>query len=411
MSGDPKVRRVLKIAVAVATAAAFLTWYELEPSNLTAPALIPTSKTASPTPTPGPLTSTSPISKPSAHPAAENGAEICGIGPLPASVDPADINNYVEAKASAARDRWKTALLNSSDLHARAVGLVLQSGGELASRETAVTAAEARDELVQLAAGGNDPMVYSLALGACRAHRSTVRTVVAAAADVVTISSAEGDTASSDVAANSDITTNPGACTRLSLSQWAHLDPDNAAPWLALAQDARDTGDATSEAADMEHAAQARKIENSGQLMFSLARPEMPQDLSPLEKSWMGVEFIGHEAASVMPFGQLMHYCSASAVQQENVRSQCDALATVLVNRGPTLVEFSIGQRLGARVGWSQERLSELSEERAALTKLVPAEGPNPWSCEAVSRKNAFFEKRMELGEMQALRYFKQKSP
>jgi hypothetical protein len=390
---------------------AFLTWYELQSSNLTAPKLITTSKAEFPTPAPGTLTSTIPTPKLPARSAAETGPEICGIGRVPASFDPSDINNYVAAKAQAAGDRWKAALLNSADLHARAVGLVLQSWGELANRESAVAAAEARDELVQLAAGGNDPMVYSLALGACRAHRATVRTVVGAETDTVTISSGEGDTSSSDIAANADITANPGACARLALSQWARLDPNNAAPWLAMAQEARDAGDATLEAADMAYAARAQKIETSGEVMFSLARPEMPQDLSPLEKYWTAIEFIGHEAASVTPFGELMHYCSTSAIQQENVRGQCDALATVLVNGGPTLLEFSIGQRLGARVGWSQQRLSELSDERGALIKLVPAEGPNPWSCQTLSRENTFFEKRMELGEMQALRYFKQKSP
>lgn len=417
MSGEHKIRPDWKLSVAVVMALALLAgflWWELKSSTLVARVPVATAPSDSPSLTHGPLASTISASKPSARLAAATGAEICGIGRLPPSVDPADINNYVEAKTRAARDRWEAALLNSADLHARAVGLLLQSGGERVSRESAVKAAEARDELVQLAAGGNDPVVYSLALGVCRAHRSTMSAVVAADTDVVTLSQGEegsGDTSSSTAAANSDITASLGACTRLSLSQWARLDPDNAAPWLAMAQVARDTGDATSEAADLDHAAQAQKMENSGKLMLSLARSEMPQDLSPLEKSAAAIDFIGHEAASAGPFGELTRYCTVSAIQQAHVRTQCDALATLLVDHGLTLLEFSIGQRLGARVGWSQERLGELSRERMALAKLIPDEGSNPWSCETVSRENAFFEKRMELGEMQALRYFEQKPP
>jgi hypothetical protein len=82
-----------------------------------------------------------------------------------------------------------------------------------------------------------------------------------------------------------------------------------------------------------------------------------------------------------------------------------------MVDHGPSLLEFGVGRHLGERLGWSQQRLGELSQEWAALFKLVPDVGSNPWSCETVSRENAFFEKRMELGEMQALRYFKQKAP
>jgi hypothetical protein len=417
MNGEHKIRSVWKLSVAVVVAVALLAgflWWELKSPTLVARAPVATPLTDSRSLTPGPLASTISASKPSARPTAATGAEICGIGPAPVSVDPADINNYVEAKTRAARDRWEAALLNSADLHARAVGLLLQSGGELVSRESAVKAAEARDELVQLAAGGNDPLIYSLALEVCRAHRSTVRAAVAADTDVVTISQGEegsSDISSSSAAANSDITASPGACTRLSLSQWARLDPDNAAPWLTLAQAAHEVADATSEASDMEHAAQAQKIENPGELLLSLARSEMPPDLSPLEKSATAIEFIGYEAASVGPLVEPRRYCTANASQQSKIHAQCDALATLLVDHGQTLLEFSLGQRLGAEMGWSQQRLSELAQERTTLIRLFPDEGANPWSCETVSRENAFFEKRMELGEMQALRYFKPKPP
>ena len=421
MSGR-KIKLIWKLAAGVAAAMVLLTgylWRESRSSGIAVPARVAAPTTDSPSLDPrshAPLTSTVSRPKPPANATAETGAEICGIGRLPPSVDPADINDYVFAKTRAGRDRWEAALLNSSDLHARAVGLTLQSRHVPGSQESAVAAAEARDELVQLAAGGNDPVVYSLAIGVCRWYQAHPAVSIADAPDGDTGTTARGEdnpgaTLRSDTAPNPELTANPGACTRISLSQWARRDPDNAAPWLALAQAARAAGDATSEASDLEQAAQAHKIENSGELLLSLARSEMPQDLSPLERSAAAIDFIGYEAASAGPFGELERYCTAGAIQQAHVRTQCDALATLMVDRGPSLLEFSVGRHLGERVGWSQQRLGELSRERAALFELVPGLGSNPWSCETVSRENAFFEKRMELGEMQALRYFKQKSP
>jgi hypothetical protein len=157
MSGEHKIRSVWKLFAAVVVAVALLAgflWWELKSPTLVAWAPVATPPTDSPSLTPGPLASTISASRPSAHPAAETGAEICGLGRLPPSVDPADINNYVFAKTRAGRDRWEAALLNSSDLRARAIGLTLQSRPLSGSRESDVASAEARDELVQLAAGG-----------------------------------------------------------------------------------------------------------------------------------------------------------------------------------------------------------------------------------------------------------------
>jgi hypothetical protein len=199
-----------------------------------------------------------------------------------------------------------------------------------------------------------------------------------------------------------------GACGRISLSRWARLDPDNATPWLALAQAAHKAGNSEEEVSAVAQAAQAQEIGSPGQSILSLAQSEMPQDLTPLEKAAIAIDFIGVEAAWTMPvYSEATRYCSVDAVRQDETRAECDSLANLLVNRGVSLIDFSIGRRLGERVGWPSERLSELAQERAELFKLVPAADANFWSCERLARANLFFAKRMESGELQALRYFK----
>jgi hypothetical protein len=93
--------------------------------------------------------------------------EVCGVGKV--KIDPDDamaMGNYLEALAKKSHLRWFSALRNSDDLRARAAGLFLQ--GTIADRGAdQVIMQEARDELVQLAVGANDPAVYALAIYKC----------------------------------------------------------------------------------------------------------------------------------------------------------------------------------------------------------------------------------------------------
>ena len=65
------------------------------------------------------------------------------------------------------------------------------------------------------------------------------------------------------------------------------------------------------------------------------------------------------------------------------------------------------GRHLGERLSWPQDRLNELSEEQAELFKQLPEDARNQWSCDRVMQINQFVEKRVQVGEMQALRYFR----
>jgi hypothetical protein len=106
-------------------------------------------------------TLTAPPRASTAEPA--SGTEVCGFGNVPATTaDANDINQFVIGKTRKAYDRWKAALLDSSDLRARAIGLVLQRA-EFLRDDSAAQADESRDELVQLAAGGQDAAVYAIA--------------------------------------------------------------------------------------------------------------------------------------------------------------------------------------------------------------------------------------------------------
>jgi hypothetical protein len=88
------------------------------------------------------------------------------------------------------------------------------------------------------------------------------------------------------------------------------------------------------------------------------------------------------------------------------VRQQCDALAELLVTQGKVLLDFAEGAALGARAGWSIERVHRLKQERDALNQAlaqqVPAGNEERWSCQGVELGNAFMSQRVQLRELGA---------
>jgi hypothetical protein len=300
--------------------------------------------------------------------------EICGHGKIP--VDPGDaraIHQVVGALTKTAGTRWLAALQNSGDLRARVAGLWLDgklTGGDPLQPVTEQT----RDAVVELAAGAADPAVYAMALSMCGTFPGTA---------------------------------SDGACARISLQRWADLDPANAVPWLVLAGNARRRHNDREEADAFSQAAVASKVDSYSDSLYAFAEPEMPRDATPLERSFLAVEVVGVEAALSLPQGSVLSQrCSDASVQDTLIRQQCSSLAELLVTRGTTLMDLGLGARIGARAGWSPERVRELMQDRNALEQVImqvtPADSETLWTCEAVGRMNAYMALRARKGELGA---------
>ncbi len=275
------------------------------------------------------------------------------------------IYEYVIDKAQRTYQRWKVSLLDSSNLRARATGLLLQRGEHLRG-DSAESSEESRD-------GGSDPVVYAMAVALCSKELS--------------------------------VAVNDGACQRISLAEWARVDSGNAVPWIAVAQAARARGDIQAEAAAFARAAEARKMVNPGESMSSFALAEVPQDATATEKAALATELIGYESAMAGPgLTEVMSYCSVAAVKQDDIRKECNAVAELLVGPGTTLLYLSLGGRLGERVGWPAERVRQIAAEKEELLQLAIRNEQNPWSCDTVSRINTFIVERARIGELDALR-------
>ena len=308
--------------------------------------------------------------------------EVCGYRPVQIDRnDDSSVFKQVGALTKDAGRRWLSALQNSDDLRARVSGLLLE--GKVTGGEALQPIAEqTRDEVVQLAAGTGDPAVYAMALSMCD-------------------SSAATDAAS--------------ACRQLSLQHWARMDPDNAVPWLLLAGRARARHDDAAEADAFSHAAASHKIDSYSDSVFAFAEPLLPQDVTPLERAYLATEVIGVESAIRLPqYSVASQHCSSDAMQDGIVRQQCASVAELLVSKGNNLLDLGIGKAIGARAGWSSKRVDELLQEQHALKQALiqqtPPDNDTLWTCDAVSRLNAYMVQRVRLGELGASRELLERS-
>lgn len=305
----------------------------------------------------------------------------CGFGEVPLDTnDPSAPFRYLNAQTEKTEARWLSTLLDSGNLRARATGLLLKNVFTDGKSDQTVTQ-EARDELVQLAVGANDPAIYALALYKCNTYSGAPQA---------------------------------GACPQISWSGWARLDPDNAAPWLNVAGSDRAKGDSAAEADAFAHAAAAHRYESYNASFFAFAEPELPQDVTPLERTFLSQMVIGVEAASSTPqYSMASKHCSG-AMQDSRLRQQCSAVAELLLAKGNTFLDLMIGESIGKRVGWPEKRIESLKLDRNSmmelLMRLAPVEEANPWSCETVGRINEFMAARSRLGEIGALREMRERS-
>jgi hypothetical protein len=310
-----------------------------------------------------------------------NEVEICGLGKVPLDAgDPFAAGRYIGALSKPAAQRWLAALLGSNDYRARAAGLILE--GKITDGVAMEPIAEpTRDALVRLAVSTSDPSVYAMAVSACNTYVESAN----------------------------------GACQQISLSDWARMDADNATPWLLLAGQARAKNDMAAAAGAFGRAAQAHRTNTYDDSLSAFADPELPKDVTALERWYFSIELIGIESATVLPqYSVASKYCSIEAVQDSSVRQQCDAIAELLVNHGTTLLGLGAGENIGARTGWSAQRLNQLAQERNALMQAImqttasatpaSADDHDLWSCKRVELGNIYMRHRVQLGEIGAAR-------
>jgi hypothetical protein len=361
------------VVVVLLIAVGFGLWIQ----NSSRPAAIKPAVTANPAiEMPAPLIAAR-VAGATPHPA-KNGdlqvIDVCGMGRVTIDRD----NPYltwqaINRTAPQTRSQWLSGMLSSGDARIRATGLFLENkiGDDDWNRPPSE---EAVNSLVKIALESKDPAVYTLALQEC----------------IPLAGAGPG-----------------GACEQINLEKWASMDRDNAAPWLALAHKAHDAGDTTAEYSAYAQASKAKVLNSYSRSLVTYAEPALPADTRPLDRYNLMNRLVGIEGMSPLSqFSTVSRYCSVEAASDPTIRSQCNALAELLTTKASMLLERLIGTSIGTRMGWPEERQSALRERLDALRQLNLEGGPtgaeSMWSCDVVTRTNAFMSEWARLGEIGA---------
>ncbi len=288
---------------------------------------LPADRVAAP---PGPQYLVAPLTLPAPAPLPRpepTGAELCGYGPVAVDNGIPQIPRDIGAAADAAFGKLASALAVGPSDRERALGLYLQ----MLEPENAAEG----QALVRLATTTSDADAYALAMFSCR------RDIDAAAG---------------------------GDCALLSYAQWARIEPDNAVPWLSLADDAQQRGDRSTLEAALIRASKARYSDPHWDQISELLASDALAAQPPAIQVGLAIRLLGIQAALPIlnPQG-LMKYCSTAAQADQDRVQTCGDLAATLIEHSRTAVEVSIGARLAERVGWADPRLAGLQDEADAL--------------------------------------------
>jgi hypothetical protein len=239
--------------------------------------------------------------------------------------------------------------------------------------------AESRRALIRLATTTPDPDSYALAIYSC--------------------DSAIGESSSDD-------------CALLSNAQWARIEPDNAVPWLYLADDAQQRHDRSSFEAALNRASKARYSNPRWDQISRFLASDVFAAQSPPVQIQLAVWIVGIQAALTLPaVPVLTQYCGKAAQADSSRVQTCGDLAATLIEHGRTVVEVTVGAGVAERIGSTDPRLAALLEQADAMRwqwwqgiKSMQEQDGALLSCESlqVLRRNAAAEG--QLGESGRLR-------
>lgn len=297
--------------------------------------------------------------------------DVCGLGRISRQPGGGAYPPTVVSAANAALEMAAAELAASSLPLQQAVGLFVQASLEDRRTGQSPTARALSANLARVAVSSRDPAVYALAFYRCNKAGAT------AAADA--------------------------SCSLISAANWAQLEPDNAVPWLYLASALRGDERASDEALFRASRARASRLHWNAiaALTESRAIKQQPAETRGLLHAHvhsLSVSF------ALPDLGPVMSYCSPTRTTDAARRQACSDIATVFADRGTTLVELSVGTRLGARTGWAADRVSALRDRSDAIqAQLSEDPAPNdPPNCSQLAALESRTADLLRYGEVGA---------
>jgi hypothetical protein len=259
----------------------------------------------------------------------------------------------------------------------KAVSVVEQASGT----QPRTGATSFRDQLARQALASHSPHIYAIAFEACQAPR-TDKSVV-------------------------------DACQMLSADQWARLDPNNAIPWLHVANEAKARGDLAAVNEAMYRISKAHTSDMPWTALPSLAAKHLPADAPALTKAAITSQLMEVASHSVPRHQTATQYCAAARPNDANRQQVCSAIAEVLTTKGTSLVDLSVGIAVAEYAGWPAERVAALRQERDAMEQVgasMPRTVQDKVNCTVIQKHAELIDELGKHGEVGTMRRHIQRS-
>lgn len=130
-------------------------------------------------------------------------------------------------------------------------------------------------------------------------------------------------------------------CTRLSVSEWARIDPGNAVPWLYALDAATRAGDEAAQRDALRRVADSTRVEarsNAG--AAAVARLRMARDADLSAQSTAAIKALG---ASIAPYGAVVTPCRNHAGGDPDRAATCARIAEMMFDHSDTFVSRNLG--------------------------------------------------------------------
>ena len=206
--------------------------------------------------------------------------------------------------------------------------------------------------LVALALGERDPAIIAAALYACRGDRS-------------------------------------GACATISYADWVAVEPDNAAAWLQMADDASLKKEPARRDDALRHAAAASGYDLRVPSLASVWNAELIQSQPPLVRSSIGLQLASSQITTTpAPIYAMSSYCRLDGLDDAQ-KQLCDTLANKLLEQDDSVIGLSIAAFIGKKIGWDAARLQALRDQKGVEMGMMidMSSGASMYSCENLSKR------------------------
>ena len=227
-----------------------------------------------------------------------------------------------------------------------------------ASHQLSETRSTAVAPLVKIALASRDPIVVAAALHACRGIRS-------------------------------------GVCESVSAAHWAAIEPNNAAVWLMVADEAVSRKDTTARDNALRRAAAATEYDTRIPSLAPVTDSALVLAQPPLVQFHIGNQLaVTNATAMVLSASGLTSYCFHEKKIDHLRNTLCDTLANKLLDKDGSLVGLAYATGLGKKLGWDAARLQTLQDERTAIEGNIRDEfsRPDMFSCQQLAKTNQWIK-------------------